>query len=193
MKLLYSISLALVFFIGCAPQPNPKLQTVEKLDITRYSGKWIEIARYDNRFEEGCSGATADYTLNEGKIEVLNRCFDDKGKLTGEAHGSAYATDSSGAKLKVTFFWPFYGDYHVIMVADDYRYSVIGEPNRKYLWILSRTAPLSSADRDHILSRLSHFGYDASKLYWTSVRPQISQCRVAHEFILRRTHVKAEF
>ena len=167
MKTLYLLVSALILFTGCATQPQPKLPTVEKIDLERYGGKWIEIARYENRFEQGCAGASADYTLNNGKIDVLNRCFDEKGTLIGEAHGKAHATDSSNSKLKVSFFWPFYGDYQVIMLSKDYRYSVVGEPSRKYLWILSRNPKLSDEDKHRIISELPRFGYDPSKLYWT--------------------------
>lgn len=171
MKLFYILTLAILLLTGCTINPNPKLETVEKLDINRYTGKWIEIARYENRFEQGCAGASADYTLKDGKIGVLNRCYDGKGSLTGEANGEAYATDTSNTKLKVTFFWPFYGDYHVIMLADDYRYSVVGEPSRKYLWILSRDPKLSDDDKHRILSKLPRLGYNPSKLYWTTIQP----------------------
>lgn len=171
MKTFYTIFFTLFVLTGCTAEPKPKLETVEKIDIDRYTGTWIEIARYDNSFETGCSGATANYTLNNGTINVLNRCYDEKGKLTGEASGKAYASDSSNSKLKVSFFWPFYGDYQVIMLAHDYHYSVIGEPSRKYLWILSRNATLNDEDKKEILSRLPQFGYDPSKLYWSTFQP----------------------
>ncbi|MBD3808988.1 MAG: lipocalin family protein [Sulfuricurvum sp.] len=170
MSYFYPILLTALFLTGCSAK-YPPLPTVSSLDLERYGGKWIEIARYENRFEQGCAGASADYTLKDGKIGVLNRCYDEKGSLTGEANGEAYATDTSNTKLKVTFFWPFYGDYHVIMLADDYRYSVVGEPSRRYLWILSRNPKLSDDDKHRILTELPQLGYNPSKLYWTTVQP----------------------
>ena len=84
----------------------------------------------------------------------------------------AYALkDSNNSKLEMSFFRPFYGDYWVLMRGDNYQYSVVGDPNRKYLWILSRTKILSNADKKSILNRLSVLGYDASKLYWTTQQP----------------------
>jgi apolipoprotein D and lipocalin family protein len=173
LKTVLPILAAAILGAGCsAPQsPQSPLPTVSSLDLQRYGGKWIEIARYENRFEEGCAGASADYTLSEGKIGVLNRCYDANGTLIGEAKGKAYATDPSNTKLKVTFFWPFYGDYQVIMLADDYRYSVVGEPSRNYLWILSRHPKLCDQDKHRILSELPRLGYDPTKLYWTTVQP----------------------
>lgn len=170
MHYLYPL-IVTAWLIGGCSTTYPSLPTVSSLDLERYGGKWIEIARYENRFEQGCAGASADYTLKDGKIGVLNRCYDEKGSLTGEANGEAYATDTSNTKLKVTFFWPFYGDYHVIMLADDYRYSVVGEPSRKYLWILSRNPKLSDDDKHRILSELPQLGYNPSKLYWTTIQP----------------------
>ena len=71
----------------------------------------------------------------------------------------------------MSFFRPFYGDYWVLMLGDNYQYSVVGDPSRKYLWILSRTKVLSDADKKSILNRLPALGYDASKLYWTTQQP----------------------
>lgn len=156
---------------GCSKPSTPHLQTVERLDLESYTGSWIEIARYENRFERGCAGASAQYTLENDKINVTNRCYDTTGTMIDEAKGKAHAIDPSNSKLKVTFFWPFYGDYQVIMLAQDYRYSVVGDPSRKYLWILSRTKELKKSDKDAILAKLPEFGYDPSKLYWTTIQP----------------------
>ena len=156
---------------GCAARTEAPLRTVTSVDLTRYGGLWHEIARYENRFEEGCVGATAQYTLEDGVIHVVNRCYDDSGRLKGSASGEAYAVAGSGnAKLRVSFFWPFYGDYWVLMLADDYRYSVVGEPRRRYLWILARDTVLSDADRFTIDRKLRTLGYDPSKLYWTGFK-----------------------
>ncbi|MDP3300522.1 MAG: lipocalin family protein [Sulfuricurvum sp.] len=157
-----------IFISGCS-HTTVHLDTVSSVDLNRYAGKWYEIARYENTFERGCVGATADYTSLDGSIDVTNRCYDSLGKMTGEAKGSAKVVpESANSKLKVSFFWPFYGDYWVIKLADDYRYSVVGDPSRKYLWILARTPKLNESDRQAILTELPKFGYDADKLYWTS-------------------------
>lgn len=153
---------------GCSISTYPPLQTVKSVNPEHYSGTWIEIARYENRFEKGCTGASAEYTLEHDHINVTNRCFDATNTMINEAKGKAYAIDTTNSKLKVTFFWPFYGDYQVIILSDDYRYSVVGDPNRKYLWILSRTKELKESDKAFILSSLPSFGYDPNKLYWTT-------------------------
>ena len=171
MKLAFLLLGFLFALSGCSTSSHPPLQTVKALDPERYSGTWIEIARYENRFEKGCAGASAEYKIENDRIHVTNRCFDATNTKIGEAKGKAHATDATNSKLKVTFFWPFYGDYQVIMLSDDYRYSVVGDPERKYLWILSRTKELKESDKEFILSSLPNFGYDPSKLYWTTARP----------------------
>ncbi|MFZ3052817.1 MAG: lipocalin family protein [Sulfuricurvum sp.] len=172
MKIVYLALTMLIFLSGCSKTPSAPLATVEHVDLARYSGKWIEIARYENRFETGCAGATAQYVGKEDYIAVTNRCFDTNGVQSGEANGRAYALkDSNNSKLEVSFFRPFYGDYWVLMLGDNYLYSVVGDPSRKYLWILSRTKVLSDADKKSILNRLPDLGYDASKLYWTTQQP----------------------
>lgn len=164
---LLTMLIVALILTGCTKGTHPPLETVGILDLERYQGLWYEIARYENRFEEGCEGATAYYTLKEEHVEVVNSCFAD-GMMIDQAKGKAYIADeTSHAKLKVTFFWPFYGDYWVLMLPEDYRYSVVGDPERKYLWILSRTKKITDEDRERILARLPEFGYSAVKLYWT--------------------------
>jgi len=170
MKLWIYLAAVLALLGGCAQHEHPELKSVDRVDLLKYKGLWYEIARYENRFEEGCIGASAYYTLNEAHIDVLNRCYDENGKLIGQANGKAYAIEgSNNSRLQVTFFWPFYGDYWVFMLADDYRYSVVGDPERKYLWILSRTKKISAADKEAILQSLPEFGYEPARLIWTSL------------------------
>lgn len=154
-----------LFLIGCSNHHEP-LPTVNKVDIDRYLGKWYEIARYEHSFEKGCSNVNATYTLrDDGKIKVENRCTKN-GKID-EAIGKAYATDETNSKLKVSFFGPFYGNYWILMLDDDYSYAVIGEPSREYLWILSRTSTLDQNVINKILKKLPTLGYSTDKLIWT--------------------------
>jgi apolipoprotein D and lipocalin family protein len=115
------------------------LETVAKVELDKYFGKWYEIARLPAGFQNGCNQTTATYSLQDnGNISVLNECI--KNGKYKKAKGTAKVVDKqTGAKLKVTFFWPFYGDYWIIKLGADYNYAVVGTPNRKYLWILSRT------------------------------------------------------
>jgi apolipoprotein D and lipocalin family protein len=146
------------------------LEVVPHVDLAKYLGKWYEIAHLPAKFQEGCSETTATYTLSEdGKISVLNECKRN-GKIK-QAKGKAKVVDkATGAKLKVTFFWPFYGDYWIIKLGENYDYSVVGTPNRKYLWILSRTPNMDSK----LFSELTEFakskGFDVNRLIMTSQR-----------------------
>ena len=147
------------------------LKTVPFVDLKRYAGKWYEIASYPQRFQKGCHCTTAEYTLSpDGDyIVVENRCNKDSvnGKPSG-IKGKAFVDKNSGnAKLKVQFFWPFKGKYWIIDLADDYRYAVVSHPNRKYLWILSRTPQMNAADYQGIIDRLKAKGFDLSKLKLT--------------------------
>jgi apolipoprotein D and lipocalin family protein len=142
------------------------LQSVPKVDLNRYTGRWYEIAKYPNRFERKCDrNVMATYTLrSDGKISIVNTCTTREGKLT-QANGWAKVVDQkTGSKLKVTFFWPFFGDYWIIDLSPNYEYAVVGEPSRKYLWILSRTAKMDDKLYAEITNRLAAKGYDATKL-----------------------------
>ena len=145
------------------------LTTVSSVDLKKYVGKWYEIARYPNRFERKClSDVTATYSaLPDGKIRVVNACKDKDGKVT-EANGRAKVVDSkTNAKLKVTFFWPFYGDYWIVDLASDYSYAVVSEPKRQYLWILARESRMEPATYERILEKIRALGLDPAKLIKT--------------------------
>lgn len=143
------------------------LQTVEYVDLSKYSGKWYEIASYPQRFQKGCQCTTAEYTLSDkGYVIVENRC--NKDSVNGKQayiKGKAFVENNSGnAKLKVQFFWPFKAKYWIIILADDYSYAVVSHPNKKLLWILSRTSKMEDAVYGQITSTLQSKGFDVSKL-----------------------------
>ena len=146
------------------------METVSHVDLNRYMGVWYEIARYPNSFQRGCVGSRATYSfLEDGRVSVLNECYDGSfiGKLRS-AKGKAWVVDKeTNAKLKVSFFWFFAGDYWIIDLGRDYEYAVIGNPKRKYLWILSRNKEIDEPVYEGILSRLRDNQYDTSKLIKT--------------------------
>lgn len=111
------------------------------------------------------SDVAAHYSLrDDGKIKVVNSCRKQSGEVK-ESKGTAKVVDkNSNAKLKVTFFWPFYGDYWVIGLDSDYRYAVISEPDRKYLWILSRTPQMAPGLYEQALDNVRRQGLDPSRL-----------------------------
>jgi len=134
------ILLTMISFLSCKPSQN--LSTVEKVDIKKYAGQWYEISRLPNSFEKGLHCVTATYTLKKNnKIEVLNKGYSikDRGKFS-TAKGTAWVPNSEyPGRLKVRFFWPFSGNYYIISLDEEYNYALVGDPSRKYLWILSRT------------------------------------------------------
>jgi len=163
----------ILFISGLIPAMMNPPQTVDSVDLSRYLGKWYDIASYAAWFQKGCSCTTAEYEPVPGKnyIKVTNRCIKYKnGKTVNSvANGKAFIVKGSGnAKLKVQFAWPFRGDYHIIGLSDDYSWAVVGHPKRKYLWILSRTPVIPEAVYSSILNLISERGYDISKLHKTA-------------------------
>jgi len=115
------------------------LETVAKVELDKYLGKWYEIAHLPFKYEDGATDITATYSLlKDGSIGVFNECLKE-GKAKASKGNAKVVDKATGAKLKVTFFWPFYGDYWILKLGENYEYSVVGTPNRKYLWILCRT------------------------------------------------------
>jgi apolipoprotein D and lipocalin family protein len=161
--------------LGCAPTTTqrlrlPPLATVPSVELSRYLGIWYEIASFPQSFQRGCTATTATYSLrDDGEIDVLNRCR--KGSLDGSlstALGRARVVDrTSNAKLEVSFFGPFWGEYWVIDLADDYSFAVVGHPSRDYLWILARSPSLPDATYQTLVGRLQAQGYETSRLVRT--------------------------
>ncbi len=155
-------------------KPDVALSTAPSVEIERYLGLWYEIARLPNGFEKNCEGVTAEYSKRpDGLIRVVNTCRE--GAPDGRkrvAAGRARIMDpETDAKLKVSFFGPFWGDYWILWLADDYSLSLVGEPSGRYLWILSRTPTIDDAVKTAALERLSALGYDVAKLYFPAQPP----------------------
>ena len=144
------------------------LEVVSHVQLEKYLGKWYEIAHLPFRFEDDCTDITATYSLSKnGNVSVLNECLKE-GKLK-QAKGKAKIVDKdTGAKLKVTFFWPFSADYWIIDLGKEYNYAVVGTPNRKYLWILSRTPQMDDKLFSQLIESIKSKGFDTNKLIKTS-------------------------
>jgi apolipoprotein D and lipocalin family protein len=159
------ILLTMMNFLSSKPTQN--LSTVEKVDIKKYAGQWYEIARLPNSFEKGLHCVTATYTLKKNdKIEVLNKGYsiNDTGKFN-TAKGTAWVPNSEyPGRLKVRFFWPFSGNYYIISLDEEYKYALVGDPSRKYLWILSRTKELDDKVYSDLLEIAKINGFDIDNL-----------------------------
>lgn len=164
---LFLLSVPLLCAAGTVLADAP-VASVADVDLQRYSGRWFEIASFPMFFQRQCIGdTTADYALKaDGEIAVTNRCRTESG--FDQAQGTAWAAEpGDNARLKVSFFWPFRSDYWVIGLDTDYRWAVVGNPNRKYLWILSRTPELSKPQLDAALGAAARQGYDLGQLRYT--------------------------
>lgn len=160
-----------------APQHVP--QTVSQVDLRRYLGTWYEIARFPMYFQRNCaSDVTATYGLQTNdSISVLNQCRKKNGEIQA-SRGQASPVDSSNSKLKVSFLpkglrWlPFtQGDYWILKLDNRYETVLIGTPNYKYLWILSRTPDLDESTYQRYVDAARQQGFDTQKLLRTIHTP----------------------
>ena len=168
--------LASIFAIRAVKEKAP-LQVVPAVDLERYAGVWYEIARLPNKFEEKCvADVTATYSLkSKDRLKVVNRCRKEDGEFT-KAEGVARLASDKGpnSRLEVRFapaflsFLPFvWGDYQIMELAPDYSYALVGEPGRKYLWILSRAPEMEEATLNKLKDAAAAQGFDVSKLIMT--------------------------
>jgi apolipoprotein D and lipocalin family protein len=160
-------------------EPLP-VTVVDSVDLVKYSGVWYEIARLPNWFQRNCDcNTTAEYIIQDnGKLKVINRCLkSDSSEIAAEGIARKENKNGSNAKLKVRFApswvgWvPFvWGTYWIIELAPDYSYAAVGDPSRKYLWILSRTPQLDKAVTDSIIVNLKAMGFETERLIYTKQR-----------------------
>lgn len=161
---------SIIFFMFFSCKNYTDLNTVNSVDLKKYSGLWYEIASFPQRFQKGCTCTTAEYIpIDENYLIVINRCKKDS--INGpevSIKGKAFVQENSGnAKLKVQFFWPFKGKYWIIELADDYSWAMVGHPNREYLWILARKPKIDPVLYDSLLIKANSKGFDINKLVKT--------------------------
>ena len=156
--------IAAASLMGCgSPPPATPLPTVAAVDLARYLGAWYEIALVPNRFQAQCVADTqARYRLDGADIEVFNRCRQADGSVSDATGVAKVGPGSGNAKLRVSFFRPFYGDYWVLALPADYRWVLVGEPTRRYGWILSRTPQMLPADLQAAMAQAQALGYERS-------------------------------
>jgi len=165
-RVLGTLFLVATTVLGCTSVPKG-LEPVSGFDGTRYMGKWYEIARLDHSFERNLSNVSAMYTAKEnGEIAVLNRGYNEKTGEWKQIEGNArFVGDETVGSLKVSFFGPFYGGYHVIELDSvGYSYAMVSGPSLSYLWILSRTTALNEAIYSKLVSRAAESGFDTTEL-----------------------------
>lgn len=166
-----TIRTLLMMALLCTPALWSELETVPHVDIARYLGTWAEIARFPNKYQEGCVDSTAQYTQAKGYIQVKNTCTTADGKKKDATGRAKIADAAKPGQLKVNFT-PFFirmfgvgwGNYWIIELGNNYEYAVVSEPKMESLWILARNKPMSKATYDGIVQRLKAKGFSTEKL-----------------------------
>jgi len=168
-KMAITVGFFLTLLLNSCTGVPKGLEPVSGFELNRYLGKWYEIARLDHSFEQNMSNVTAHYSKKEdGEIVVINRGFDSK---TGEwkeivGHGRFIGNESVGS-LKVSFFGPFYGGYHIIALdKEDYSYAMVAGPSRSYLWILARDKTLNPETLSDLVSKAKQWGFKTEALIY---------------------------
>lgn len=182
-RVMPGLSMLLLLLVPCVPAANADdtLPVVDHVALDRYIGRWYEVARLPNRFERACAGdVTATYTsLPQGQLAVVNQCRKADGTLMAARGVARPAGKTPSARLEVRFapawlgFLPIvWGDYWIIALADDYSWSLVGSPDREYLWILSRQPSMAREQTDALLARAHRLGFDTSRIIHVENRAQ---------------------
>ena len=169
MKPVFFYSFLIITILySCSSSIPDGVTAVQQFDKSRYLGKWYEIARLDFKFERNLINTTAEYSLNaNGTIKVVNRGYDTTTNKWKEASGKAkFAGNESIAKLKVSFFGPFYSGYNVVALDNEYKYALVAGESLKYLWILSRERTIPNEIKESYLEIARKAGYKTGELIW---------------------------
>jgi len=167
MKIIYQFYSLIIMIVLTSCAGKSYLPTVKDYDIESYMGTWYEIARLPNRFEKGLECCMATYSIKEnGKINVVNTGYKiDDHTRSKSVRGTAWVPDDNfPGRLKVRFFWPFSGDYYIIYLDENYKYVLVGDPSRKYLWILSRTKTFDDELYHDLLKKAEENGFEINKV-----------------------------
>ncbi|WP_316832090.1 lipocalin family protein [Pedobacter aquatilis] len=167
--LLATLGMIVVTYVSCKVSIPEGATAIKPFNKDKYLGKWYEIARMDFKFEKNLNNVTATYSLNgDGSIRVDNRGFDYVKKKWKESIGKAkFVGDSNEARLKVSFFGPFYAGYNVIELDEQYKYALVAGNNLDYLWILSRTNSIPEPVKAAYLKKAVALGFKTQELVWT--------------------------
>ncbi|TDX82910.1 lipocalin family protein [Epilithonimonas xixisoli] len=160
--------LGLVLLQNCSAGIPEKASAVQNFEPEKYLGKWYEIARFDYRFEKNMNQVTATYSKNaDGTIKVDNKGYDYVEKEWKQSVGEAkFVNEENEARLKVSFFKPFWSGYNVIDLDENYKYALVAGKNLEYLWILSREKTILDDIKSRFLEKAKSVGYDTSTLIW---------------------------
>lgn len=162
---LFLTSSIWLLFGGCAStQSTAEIPAVTGFNVDKYLGTWYEIARLPHRFEKELNYVSAEYKLNDkGGLTVINRGV--KNGYPKSVQGEAKWKGSPDVgELSVSFFWPFYGDYKIIKLDDNYQWAVVTSSSKDYLWILSRQSSMPDAQLKELLDFAAQSGFNTELL-----------------------------
>jgi apolipoprotein D and lipocalin family protein len=167
LKFIFTILMFFIISKTYAQEKTINKSVVKNFDIHKYLGTWYEIARYDHFFERDLVGVTANYSIRkDGKIKVINNGYEKNfyGKKTVAIGKAKTPNQKTPAKLKVSFFWFFYGEYNILELDKNYQWAIVGSKSNNYLWILSRTPKINKKLYTQLLELISKRGYDINLL-----------------------------
>jgi apolipoprotein D and lipocalin family protein len=161
MKTLCTIAFVMLTAFGSVPH-----KTVDKVDLKRFAGKWYSLYSIPTPFDKNSMQTTTTYTLNNDGYFNVFTC----GKKTTDNDEHTYNSKlfpvegSGNSKMKAQFLWPFKIDYWIIDLADDYSYVVVGHPDKKFLFIMSRKPTMDKKLHEELIAKCKAMGYDTDKL-----------------------------
>ena len=171
---VFAICLSIIIGFGFASCSSTKkmseqVAVVKNLDVKKYTGVWYEIARFDFKYQKDMDSVTANYSLKEnGDIKVINKGYNTKDNEWKDVKGKAKFNGNEGSgALKVSFFGPFYSEYNIVKLSDDYSTALIFGESLDNMWILSRKKTISESVKKEYLDFAAKNGYDLSRLVWT--------------------------
>jgi apolipoprotein D and lipocalin family protein len=161
MKLIKYLIMATAIINTGMAQTNLK-----NIDLEKFAGKWFVIACIPTSFDKNWNYVTETYSVNaKGKIDIYTTYKKGNDPKQKDVRSKGFPDKkSNNVKWKVQFVWPFRADYLVEEVDNNYFYTVVGHPKKKYLYIMNRTGTMGDIQYKEILDRCAKKGYDTSQI-----------------------------
>ena len=159
------LSLIWVYMSACNSEKSTKsIPPITNFELNRYLGDWYEIARLPHIFEKDMDYVKANYSLNpDGSVKVVNSGLK-KGKPKSIVGIAKFNGPENVGNLEVSFFRPFWGDYKIIYLSEDYSLAIVTSSTKNYLWLLSRTPKLDDQNINFFMDKANFWGFDTNKL-----------------------------
>ena len=156
--------LGLISFLSVFTGSMPN-HSVDRVDLKRFGGTWYSLSSIPTMFDKGSRETTTHYSLNkDGYYDVTTTCKKEDNSVRSVTSKIFPEAGNRAGEMKAQFIWPIKVDYWVVDLAPDYSWAVVGHPDYRWLFIMSRKPQMDKKQYDEIVAHCKAMGYPTDKL-----------------------------